>query len=307
MGWIELLATAIGIGIVLVLWLRSRGDGHKGADPRSTAKSTGAAGETGEIATETTGTPPSLPERIDLGGARVTVPDGDGLTRLPAEGDDAGEPLKMRLWGLDAPEFPDQPFGFEARERLVSMLAAPGVGAIRRKGRRIELTVKAGVTATVHPAGANGEAGRDKYGRAVVTLHDAGGASINEALVRAGLAWPYFDRGAHGQAWQEAGAAKAGLLQEGADPIRPWEWRRRHPKSFSKTKAAAAAVPAVRSDVAPEPRPDPAVAVPAVRADVAPEPKPDPAVDAPPWWWPWAVVTVAVLVALVGWGWLSGG
>lgn len=275
MEWIALLASAIGIGVVLVLWLRSRGGGA-------------APAKTGEGATKTPETAPSLPERIELGGARITVPDGDGITRLPGEGDDAGKPLKMRLWGIDAPEFPDQPFGREARERLVSLLAAPS--AIRRKGRRIEATVREGVTATVHPAGPNGDSGRDKYGRAVVTLHGADGASVNEALVRAGLAWPYFDNGTFRDAWLEAGDAKAGLLKEGANPVQPWEWRRRHPKTFSKTdEQSAAPVPEGRADMKPEPIPDP-----------------DPTVDAPRRWWPWAVVAVAVLVAVVA-AWLAGG
>ena len=54
----------------------------------------------------------------------VTVPDGDGLT----VGERSAE-RRYRLWGIDAPEFPRQPFGYEAREKLIALVAQSGAPA----------------------------------------------------------------------------------------------------------------------------------------------------------------------------------
>ena len=73
--------------------------------------------------------------------------------------------------------------------------------------------------------------GRDRYdrilGRIVVD-----GVDVNEALVRAGLAW-HYERGAGdrrlAEAEKAARAARAGLWAEN-DPIPPWRWRRATPR-----------------------------------------------------------------------------
>ena len=180
-------------------------------------------------------------ERIDLGGGgggvRVTVPDGDGLTLVSAPGAGGGRRWeRLRLWGIDAPEFPDQPFGHEARERLIALVAA--AGEVRRTGRRVELRVRPGITARIHRGLVGGLSNdRDKYGRAVVTLHDAAGLCINEALVEAGLAWRYFDDGAYERAQSAAQAAGVGVHTPGMDPVKPWDWRKRLAKERAKSDA----------------------------------------------------------------------
>lgn len=176
-------------------------------------------------------------ERIDLGGVRVTVPDGDGLTLVSAPGAGGGQRWeRLRLWGIDAPEFPDQPFGHEARERLIALVAA--AGEVRRTGRRVELRVRPGITARIHRGLVGGLSNdRDKYGRAVVTLHDAAGLCINEALVEAGLAWRYFDDGAYERAQSAAQAAGVGVHTPGMDPVKPWDWRKRLAKERAKSDA----------------------------------------------------------------------
>lgn len=140
--------------------------------------------------------PERKPERIDLGGVQVRVPDGDGLTIVSPPGGAVRRWDRLRLWGIDAPEFPEQPFGYEAREKLIALVAKPG--EIQRKGRRVEIRVKPGITGLVHRVQTKGGGdGRDPYGRTVVTLHDADGLCINEAMVEAGLAWQYHDDGAY--------------------------------------------------------------------------------------------------------------
>ena len=106
--------------------------------------------------------------------------------------------------------------------------------------------------------------GRDPYGRTVVTLHDADGLCINEAMVEAGLAWQYHDDGAYSQAQQAAIEADRGVHKPKSNSVKPWDWRKQHPKEWTKAKAAAGDAP----EAAPRRR-----------------------------WWPWAVVGIVVLLA----------
>ena len=196
-------------------------------------------------------------ERIALGGLNLAVPDGDGLTF--AEPDGEGNRVRLRLWGIDAPEFPRQPLGFEAREQLIALIAAPG--GVRRKGRNVEVTVKAGVTARVHRVGIKGEVKEsDKYGRTLVSLHDAEGRCINEAMVASGFAWRYFDDGAYSEAQRKAEAAMVGVHKPGMESVKPWDWRKLYPP---KERGQRTPTPAAR-----------------------------------PGWWPWAVAALILLALL---------
>lgn len=208
MTWIEWLGVCAGLGAVILWVVGSR-------RRRRTRRGRRAS----------TGWRKRAPERIDLGGVRVTVPDGDGLTIVSDPGA-GGERRwdRLRLGGIDAPEFPRQPFGYEARERLIALVAHQG--SVQRKGRRVEVRVKPGVTALIHKA-------RERYGRAVVTLHDADGLCINEAMVEAGFAWRYFDGGAYSNAQRRAIAAGRGVHKPGMDSVKPWVWRKRHPPEWA--------------------------------------------------------------------------
>ena len=148
----------------------------------------------------------------------VTVPDGDGLTV-----GERGAERRYRLWGIDAPEFPRQPFGYEAREKLIALVAQSGAPA---RGGKVWL--KGSITVR--------EIGTDKYGRVLVVLRD-GETNINEKLVEAGLAWAYLDDGRFAAAQQAAKAARIGVHKPGLQSVPPWEWRRRHPPKGRRTPA----------------------------------------------------------------------
>jgi endonuclease YncB( thermonuclease family) len=116
---------------------------------------------------------------------------------------------RVRLADVDAPEMghghgrPSQPF------------AARATGWLRQKvqGRRV----------TLHCPD------QDKYGRRVCVVF-LDGENVNQALVRAGLAWAntaqprYLRDKTLLDAQRDAQAARAGLWAQ-ARPTPPWEWR----------------------------------------------------------------------------------
>lgn len=65
---------------------------------------------------------PAAPEPVPiaLAGRKVELPDGDGVKVAEGPGRPA---LSLRLWGIDAPERPRQPFAFEAMQALAGMVA----------------------------------------------------------------------------------------------------------------------------------------------------------------------------------------
>ena len=147
-----------------------------------------------------------------LTGRVVGVADGDTITVLDAN----SQQHKIRLGGIDAPE-KVQPFGQRSKENLSRL--------VFNKEVRVDWTK------------------RDRYQRIVgkvwvqpadcptcpMTL-DAG-----QAQLAAGMAWWYRkygkeqspeDRGRYEFEEQEARARHFGLWRD-ADPVPPWEWRRR--------------------------------------------------------------------------------
>ena len=154
----------------------------------------------------------SIAQAESLSGRVVGVADGDTITVLDAD----RQQHKIRLGGIDAPE-KAQPFGQRSKENLSRM--------VFNKEVRVDWTK------------------RDRYSRIVgkvwvqpascptcpMTL-DAGHAQIT-----VGMAWWYRkyakeqspqDRGAYEFSEQEAKAKRVGLWSD-ADPVPPWEWRRR--------------------------------------------------------------------------------
>jgi len=132
----------------------------------------------------------------------VSVADGDTITVLVTSGDDK-RTEKIRLRGVDCPERA-QPFGNKAKQ-LTSKLVS---------GKEVEIVP--------------GKDGTDRYGRTIAEVR-VDGRSLNEELLRAGLAWHYkqYDDSERYDALERAArAAKLGLWAE-ADPIPPWEWRKR--------------------------------------------------------------------------------
>jgi micrococcal nuclease len=128
-------------------------------------------------------------------GKVVGVADGDTLTVLRDK-----TPVKIRLQAVDCPE-KAQPFGTKAKQFTSEMV----FGKI--------VTVKV--------------ASKDRYGRTVAWVA-VDGKSLNEELLRAGMAWHYrqYDKSEKlTQLEQEARAAKRGLWAD-STPTPPWEWRR---------------------------------------------------------------------------------
>ena len=147
-----------------------------------------------------------------LTGYVVGVSDGDTITVLDAQ----KRQHKIRLQGIDAPE-KAQPFGQRSKENLSRL--------VFNKDVRVEWDK------------------RDRYKRIVgkVWVQPSSCATCpmtldsGHAQITVGLAWwyrkyaneqPPQDRGAYEFSEQEAKARRVGLWQD-ADPIPPWEWRRR--------------------------------------------------------------------------------
>lgn len=71
--------------------------------------------------------------------------------------------------------------------------------------------------------------GRDRYGRTLAEVRLPDGRSLNQALLRAGLAWwfrKYSKDLRLGELERQARDAKLGLWAE-PHPVPPWEWRTR--------------------------------------------------------------------------------
>jgi micrococcal nuclease len=127
------------------------------------------------------------------------VHDGDTVTCI----DDRGQPVKIRLQGIDAPEF-DQPHGKTARNALDAKLA----------GRRVRV------------AGA----ARDQHGRLLGTLW-LDNRDLNRELVTEGHAWVFGGFAPDPDlvsAEETARAARRGLWAA-ERPIAPSQWRHDHP------------------------------------------------------------------------------
>lgn len=141
----------------------------------------------------------------------IAVMDGDTVLALRGT-----QKVKIRLASIDAPEVghagmggqppnsqKSQDFGVESRQALVNM--------VLMKQARVNSRAL------------------DDYGRVVAEL-SVDGRSVNEDLVRLGMAWEYshFHSDKTFIALQsEAQAARRGLWAQ-ASPTPPWEWRKTH-------------------------------------------------------------------------------
>lgn len=127
----------------------------------------------------------------------VGVSDGDTVTLLT----DKNTEVRMRLNGIDAPES-KQSFGARAKERLSDLIYGKTVTA------KID--------------------GTDRYGRALGEI-TYGGASVNDRMVRDGLAWwyrQYAKKDTDLERFEtEARNARRGLWSE-PNPQEPWAWRK---------------------------------------------------------------------------------
>lgn len=138
----------------------------------------------------------------EFSGRVKRVADGDSIELWQA-----GRTIKIRLYGIDAPEL-NQDHGPETRDWLASRLLG--------KNARIETM------------------DTDQYGR-VVALVFVDEGLINQALVASGQAWVYkrycaIDLCGQMQKDQtEARQKKLGLWGQENTPVPPWQWRRANP------------------------------------------------------------------------------
>ena len=136
----------------------------------------------------------------------IAVMDGDTVLLLRD-----GKKIKVRLANIDAPES-DQEFGTESRQALV--------GRVLKK--------------QVH---VNSHA-MDNYGRMIAEL-SVDGRSVNEDMVRSGMAWEYshFHSNKHYLALQsDAQHAHRGLWALADKPVPPEQWRKLHPSAGHSVK-----------------------------------------------------------------------
>jgi len=131
-------------------------------------------------------------------GRTVAVIDGDTVEVLRA-----GKACRVRLEGIDCPER-GQPFGTKAKQFTSDL-------AFDKEVRILDQ-------------------GKDRYGRIIGEVILPDGRTLNRELVRAGLAWwyrQYAPKDAELEALEKAAReAKAGLWAD-ADPVPPWEWRKK--------------------------------------------------------------------------------
>ncbi len=129
--------------------------------------------------------------------------DGDSLTVQIRS-----EMVKVRLWGIDTPEY------FQRYSKAAKKLTSQFV-----RNQTVQLEVK----------------DWDKYGRMVAIVTMADGRSLNEELLKNGLAWVhiYYCKEAICDRWysyeKEARKKKIGLWHD-RSPVPPWEWKRYHKK-----------------------------------------------------------------------------
>jgi endonuclease YncB( thermonuclease family) len=130
-------------------------------------------------------------------GKVVGISDGDTLSVLRE-----GKAVKVRLHGVDTPE-KAQAFGTQAR-KFTS-----------------DAAFQQTVTVMVHNT--------DRYGRLVGDVLLPDGRSLNQELVKAGMAWWYRPYAPNdimlAQLEAEARNAKRGLWAD-AHPVPPWQWRK---------------------------------------------------------------------------------
>ncbi len=150
---------------------------------------------------------PSCATPRTVEGEVTRVADGDTLTLVTRE----GTKLKVRLYGIDAPEIrhkevPGQPYGREAKDALTELAL----------GRRVTVEI---VDIDTH--------------KRMVGIVRRSGEDINLAMVRSGVAWayrrylsaPYASE--YIAAEKEARSRRLGLWKQ-ANPDPPWNFKRRN-------------------------------------------------------------------------------
>src|SRR5215475_10706145 len=153
---------------------------------------------------------PILGHAEQFTGKVVGISDGDTLKVLRE-----GKAVKVRLYGVDAPE-KAQAFGSKAQQSTAA------------------LVFQKEVTVHIHTT--------DQYGRLVGDVLLPDGRSLNQELVKAGVAWWYRPYAPNdimlAQLEAEDRTAKRGLWAD-AHPVPPWQWRKGQRASSTAASASA--------------------------------------------------------------------
>ncbi|KAF5074242.1 Staphylococcal nuclease-like protein [anaerobic digester metagenome] len=136
-------------------------------------------------------------------GTVLTVHDGDTVRVQSID----GEAVSIRVYGVDCPEL-GQPYGAEARDMTTQLV----------NGQRVEIVPAQKVKS---------------YKREVAVVVLADGTTLEDALVRAGLAWvdgryckrPECNQWRQHQTDAAAASPPRGLWADSV-PLPPWQWRK---------------------------------------------------------------------------------
>ncbi|WP_207427483.1 thermonuclease family protein [Pedobacter sp. SYSU D00535] len=142
-----------------------------------------------------------------INGRVVKIADGDTFTILT----DQKKQVKVRLHGVDTPE-KSQDFGTKARQFTSDLIF----------GKSIKVEKK----------------NYDRYGRLIGIAMLPNGKSLNEELLKAGLAWHYkqYDKSRrYAELEQWARSQKKGLWSA-KQPVAPWEFRKKKLDNARKRK-----------------------------------------------------------------------
>lgn len=130
-------------------------------------------------------------------GKVIKITDGDTIVILTEQ----KEQIKIRLEGIDCPES-NQDFGTKAKQATSDLCFGKQVKVIKT--------------------------GEDKYGRTLGHVY-VGDVSVNQELLKLGLAWhyKYFNKDPElAKLEEQAKSAKIGLWSQ-SNPVAPWDFRRK--------------------------------------------------------------------------------
>ena len=142
----------------------------------------------------------------------LKVSDGDTISIQKVDnGKFVGEILKIRMYGMDAPE-KSQDYGPESRQALEKLVA----------GKTLSIEIK----------------NKDRYGRTVAIVY-ANGKNVNEEMVKTGNAWWYQEYAKKDTQFEEyqknAMKKKLGLFSR-KGYIEPWVYRKNKKENNSLAK-----------------------------------------------------------------------
>ena len=139
------------------------------------------------------------------------VVDGDSLLAR-ANRDDKGPKMKIRLWGIDSPEW-DQHFSKESKKFMKKMI----------QGRYVKIESK----------------GYDKYGRLLAVIYLDNSKTLNLLSIEKGYAWvhKYYCDEKICDKWllaeDNAKKSRKGLWQND-NPVAPWIWKNKEKNYYKR-------------------------------------------------------------------------